>query len=166
MFPKSNFTGLDISAKGLQLARETVEKNSLENVQLIEGDCHRLTHYISSQYDLIFMYDTLHDFHNPHKALEEIYKSLNDDGSFTLFDVGFHSNPVDNVGNMRAAFFYGNSLLHCLPSSMLGEPHIGYGACWGMEEIEAAVSGAKFKITRRSLDKDSFVPMAAFNCTK
>ena len=165
-FPNSNFTGLDISERGLQVARESVEKYNLKNIQFVKGDCHNLRQYLSSQFDLVFMYGTLHDLPNPHKALEEIYNILKNDGSFTLFDCGFNSNPSDNIGNMRAAYFYGHSLLHCLPSSMMEEPHIGYGACWGIEEMETALTGAKLKISRRSLDKEPFPPVAAYLCTK
>ena len=165
-FPNSNFTGLDMSTNALKLAKETVDKSSLDNVQLIEGDCHTLQSHITCQYDMVFMYDTLHEMHDPNKVLEQVYEALKDDGSLVIFELGFHSNPVENVGDMAAAFIYGNSLLHCLPSAMQREPHIGYGACWGMEEIESTLVDAKFKVTGRFFDNKLFAPSAAFHCTK
>ena len=167
MFPNSNFIGLDMSEKGLQLARENAIKYKLSNVEFVKGDCHKLLHYVQDQFDWIFIYDTLHDLYNPHKTLDKIYTALKDDGSFTLFEIGFHSNPTDNVGDMRAAKFYTYSMMSCLPSSMMAEPHVGYGACWGKEKVEEAVTDAKFKITGRCFNnKSPFVPLAFFHCIK
>ena len=76
MFPNSNFIGLDISEKGLQLARENATKYELSNVEFVKGDCHKLPHYVQDQFDWIFIYDTLHDLYNPHKALDEFYAAI------------------------------------------------------------------------------------------
>ena len=102
------------------------------------------------QFDLVFVYDVLHDLPNPHRALEEIYKVLKDDGGLSLVETGFHSNPVDNVGDMSAAMYYSLSMMVCLPSSLSEESREGYGACWGKEEIEKAIGEANFKLQGKS----------------
>jgi ubiquinone/menaquinone biosynthesis C-methylase UbiE len=111
------------------------------------------------------VYDVLHDLPNPHKALGQIYKVLKKDGFFSLIEIGFHSNPVDNADDKGAALYYGVSTFICLQSSMSEEPHIGYGACWGKEKMEKALLDANFKINAKSslinIDKKAF-----FFCTK
>ena len=127
----------------------------------MKGDAENLQASCDRQFDLVFMHDVLHDLPRPHKAIEEIYKVLKDDGSFTLIDGSFHSNPLDNVGDKEAAMYYSAGMFVCLPASMESEPHIGYGACWGMEEMEKALKEAKFDISR--VVNGSYV---YFHCTK
>lgn len=144
-FPKSTFTGMDYSNKALRLANTAKEQNGITNLTYTQGDAHCLPDDWTKTFDMVYMYDVLHDLPNPFKALEQIYKVLKDNGCFSLVDFGgFHSNPVDNVGNADAAMNYAGSAFICLPSSMTEEPHIGYGACWGGEEIEKSL--ANFKI--------------------
>ena len=107
----------------------------------------------------------MHDLPDPCKALDEVYKVMKNDGSLTLVEKGCHSHPVDNIGNLGAAMYYSLSMLVCLPSSMAEEPHMGYGACWGVEEIEKALRGAKFKIEGTSSYATNALKVFFF-CTK
>ena len=161
----SHFTGLEYSEKGLKIGRENAKKDNVNNVSFIHGDAHDLHDSWSGKFDLVFVYDVLHDLPNPQKALEEIYKVLKDDGGLSLVEIGFHSNPSDNAGDMTAAMYYSLSMLVCLPSSLSEESREGYGACWGKEEIEKALVKAKFKLQGKS----SMIvagTKAFFYCTK
>jgi ubiquinone/menaquinone biosynthesis C-methylase UbiE len=145
-FPNSTFVGLDISARAIEIANATKEKKGLENITFINGDLHDLESKWNASFDMVFVNDVLHDLPNPFKALEIIHSVLKDDGFLSLFEIDVHSNPEDNAGDKGAAMCYACSQFICLPSSMTEEPHIGYGACWGTEEIEKAVTHANFKI--------------------
>lgn len=145
-FPNSTFIGLEYAEYAIETANQTKERNGLTNLTFTKGDAHCLPDEWAKTFDMVFVYGVLHDLPNPFKALEQIYKVLKDDGCFSLVEIGFHSNPVDNAGNSGAAMYYTLSSFICLPSSMTEEPHVGYGACWGMEEIEKALLEASFKI--------------------
>ncbi|XP_045204432.2 S-adenosylmethionine-dependent methyltransferase Rv2258c-like [Mercenaria mercenaria] len=164
-FPNSTFVGLDYSEVGVEKANRTKSKKGLTNITFTTGDAHNLPEEWTESFDFVFVYDVLHDLPNPHKALEQIYKVLKNDGYFSLIEIGFHSNPVDNAGDRSAAMYYACSSFICLPSSMTQEPRIGYGACWGREEIEKAIKQANFKISGKS----SLIVIgtkAFFLCTK
>ena len=127
----------------------------------MKGDIEHLQASIDEKVDYVFMYDVLHDLPKPHKALEEIYKVLKSDGSLTLIDSSAHSNALDNIGDNEAVLNYGFSLFVCLPASLQNESDIGYGTCWGMEEMERALKGAKFNAS--SLVEGPYV---YYHCTK
>ena len=158
-FPNTQFKGIEYDDFALEIASKNAQ--NLSNLTIIKGDVENLEAFYHKQFDYVFMYDVLHDLPRPHKALEEIYKVLKDDGCFTMIDEPFHSNPLDNVGDKEAAMNYSISMFICLPASMNSEPHIGYGTCWGIEEMEKALKMAKFNVT--SDVKGSCV---YFHCTK
>ncbi|KAL4229710.1 hypothetical protein ACF0H5_010098 [Mactra antiquata] len=149
-FPNSTFLGLDYSDKGIELSNQMKDSLGLKNVDFVQGDAHNLPDEYNESFDMVFVYDVLHDLPNPFKALEQIYKVLKPDGFFSLIEIGFHSNPIDNAGDKAAAMYYTCSMFICLASSMTEPPHVGYGACWGVEEIEKALKGANFKLEGKS----------------
>ena len=158
-FPNTQFIGIEYDDFALEIASKTTQ--NLSNLTIMKGDVENLEASCDKQFDYIFMYDVLHDLPRPHKALEEIYKVLEDNGSFSMIDGSFHSKPLDNVGDKEAAMYYSMSMFVCLPASMQSEPYIGYGACWGMEEMEKALKEANFNVS--SVVKGSYV---YFHCTK
>ena len=158
-FPNTRFTGLECDDYAIELASKNAQ--NLSNLTIMKGDAENLQVSCDKQFDWVFMHDVLHDLPRPHKVIEEIYKVLKDDGSYTLIDGSFQSNPLDHVGNKFATMCYSISMFICLPASMQSEPHIGYGACWGMDNIEKALKEAKFNVS--SVVKGSY---AYFYCTK
>ncbi|XP_052792883.1 S-adenosylmethionine-dependent methyltransferase Rv2258c-like [Mya arenaria] len=149
-FPKSTFFGLDPSDDALEIAKRDTADRSLSNVTYEKGDAHKLPEHWTANFDMVLVFDVLHDLPNPKKALEQIRRALKPDGFLSLVDFGFHSDPVDNAGDMMAAFSYSVSNFMCLANSMLEEPHTGYGACWGREEIQKTVLEAGFKMNSES----------------
>ena len=157
-FPITQFIGIEYDDIALEIASKNTE--NLSNLSVTKGDVENLQAFYK-QFDYVFMYDVLHDLPRPHKALEEIYKVVKKDGSFTMIDCAFHSNSVDNIGDKKATMYYSLGMFICLPSSMQSEPHIGYGPCWGMEEMEKAIKEAKFNVSSVVQDEHVY-----FHCTK
>jgi ubiquinone/menaquinone biosynthesis C-methylase UbiE len=164
-FPKSSFTGLDYSEFGIEKANKVRVEKELSNISFTTGDAHNLPDEWTESFDFVFVYDVLHDLSDPHKALDQIYKVLKKDGCLSLKDFGFHSNPVDNAGNKCAAMHYTVSCFICLQSSMSAPPHIGYGTCWGRENLEKALIDAQFNIKEKSSTTISG-SKACYLCTK
>jgi len=127
-FPNSTFTGLEYAKRGVEMANKDTDVRDLTNINFVLGDAHDLPKEWAESFDMVFVYDVLHDLPNPHKALKEIYKVLKKDGCFSCIDIGYHSDPVDNKDDHGAAMYYTASIFFCLASSMAEEPHVGYGA--------------------------------------
>ena len=141
-----------------------MKKTNLDNITYVKGDAHNLPQEWTEKFDFVLVHDLLHDLPNPQKALTELYRVIKDDGAFALVEKGCHSNPVDNAGNMTAARYYTMSIFACLPCSLSEEPRIGYGTCWGVEEIEKAVLDAGFNIQYKSVY--AWMSKSFFFCTK
>lgn len=162
-FPKCQFIGADYSSKAIEMAKEIKKDKCVTNVEFVEADAHNLPEEWKGTFDMVFLCDTLHDIPDPHKCLEESYKVLKDDGALSVVEVGFHSDPLDNVGAAGAAMFHTMGMFFCLTSSLADPPHIGYGAMWGIEEIQKAVESRGFKFKGPIVHLG---PKALFHCTK
>ena len=84
-FPKSSFTGLDISEKGLILARDRISRENILNISFINGDAHNLPHNMTDQYDIVLMFDVLHNLPDPYKALSEAKRVLKPNGIIIVY---------------------------------------------------------------------------------
>ena len=138
-FPKSTFLGRDICAKPLKIAEEHPERKVLTNLKYEQGDAQCLNSDWTNKYDFVTVFDCLHDLPDPQRALAEVGRVLKPDGKVMIMDVKPHSKQADNVGNILAAMFYSCSMFSCLQSSLLTEPRIGYGACWGEERMTKTI---------------------------
>lgn len=165
-FPKSTFIGLDYSSKAVQIATGIQKEKGLKNVSFVEGDAHNLPTKWTEYFDMVFVYDVLHDIPDPLTCLEQIHKVMKVDGCFSLVDMGFHSDPLDNAGDMKASMFYTISTYICLASSLTEEPHIGYGAMWGVEEIEKVLLSKNFKILGKGGSLSLIGKKVFFFCAK
>jgi len=113
---------------------------------------------------MVFMSDVLFNLPNPNKGLEEVYRVLKDDGFFYLSEVGFHSDPLQNAGNMHAAMLHVVVMFTSLTTSLAEPPHTGFGPIRDVDEIEKTLRHNQFE-----MDKDAIVRInnkVCFNCTK
>jgi hypothetical protein len=72
-------------------------------------------------YDLVCMFEALHDTARPAEVLGALHQMLRDDGSVLLADERVASSftaPGDEVERMM----YGWSISHCLPAAMVDQP--------------------------------------------
>ena len=81
------------------------------------------------------IFDALHDFPDPRKALRDVQKLLKNDGTVIIFEARPHSSHGGNAGDMLAARLFTISTFFCLPCSLSGDPRSGIGRCWGEEEL-------------------------------
>ncbi len=140
-FPASRFTGIDFSdeaiavgareAAGLGLANATFESHNL--AQLDKRDA----------YDVITVFDAIHDQAQPDRVLENIHRALRPGGVLLMADIKASSRLEDNVGVPMSAYLYTTSLMHCMTVS-LAMDGAGLGAAWGTQLATAMLSDAGF----------------------
>jgi len=164
-FPKSTFIGMEYSEKALVIARAKNEQMQLDNVTFEYGDAQALPEKWTGHFDLVLLYDVLHDLPNPHKCLDQVYQVLKPDGVLSLVEQAVAGDPMDNRGGVgMTTGFYTPSMFVCLPSSMMGEPHVGYGAFWGIENIEKAILDHHFKISHSNRQEVEATKGRVFYC--
>ncbi|KAL3878392.1 hypothetical protein ACJMK2_030748 [Sinanodonta woodiana] len=163
-FPNSTFIGLEYDEAAVEKARDNIHKNGLCNISIEQGDALNLPESWTEQFDWVFVYDVMHDLPDPRRAMTEIRRILKADGICFLFEINAHSMHADNVGNKATAMLYAASMFVCLPSSMSQPPHIGYGACWGIEECEKALVESNLNVIMKKPTNDNIEYL--FVCTR
>jgi SAM-dependent methyltransferase len=98
---------------------------------------------LGGRYDLITIFEALHDMDHPVEALRSARNSLAEGGSVVIADerVGERfAAPGDGLGR----FNYGWSVLHCLPVGTLDENSAGTGTVIRPDTVRAYAAEAGF----------------------
>jgi 2-polyprenyl-3-methyl-5-hydroxy-6-metoxy-1,4-benzoquinol methylase len=144
-FPKSKFTGLDISEEAILAANKTAKNKNLNNAHF---RVHNVSESIGTKkYDLITAFDAIHDQSKPEQVLKNIYEALAPGGTFLMQDIAASSNVANNMDHPIAPFLYTISCMHCMSVSLAGGGP-GLGAMWGREKAIAMLETAGFRDIR------------------
>jgi 2-polyprenyl-3-methyl-5-hydroxy-6-metoxy-1,4-benzoquinol methylase len=140
-FPKSRFTGCDLSEEAVCRGRLEAEKSGLANVQFEQKDL--TTSDIQELFGLITAFDAIHDQARPDKVLAAIAGALKPDGIFLMQDIAASSNMPKNCGHPVGPLLYTISCMHCMSVS-LAQNGAGLGAMWGREKATEMLHTAGF----------------------
>ena len=144
-FPNSRFTGYDFSEDGIALARAEAEQMGLTNASFEVRDAAKLD--ISSRFDLITVFDAVHDQAHPDKMLNCIHDALKPGSDFLCVDVAASSNLEENLDNPLAPMLYTVSTMHCMTVS-LAYGGVGLGTVWGKQKALEMLDEAGFGSVR------------------
>jgi SAM-dependent methyltransferase len=98
-------------------------------------------------YDLVTMFDCLHDMGDPVGAARRIRESLAEDGTLLLVEPAAGERLEDNL-NPVSRLYYGLSTVICTPSSLAQEVGLGLGAQAGSKRLEDVLHEAGFSHVR------------------
>lgn len=151
-FPKSRFTGYDLSGEALEWAREEAGRHGLSNVHFEARD---LTHFEQPHaFDLVTAFDAIHDQAKPANVLRGVRGALREDGVFLMQDIAGSSHVHKNAEHPIAPLLYTISCLHCMTVS-LAQGGDGLGAMWGEERATKMLKEAGFgSVTVQRLSHD------------
>ncbi|WP_104172869.1 class I SAM-dependent methyltransferase [Arthrobacter sp. Y81] len=153
-FPASRFTGYDFSEDAVLAGRAEARRLGLGNARFEILDAAALD--IVEGYDLITVFDAIHDQAQPAKVLENIHNALCPDGTFLMVDIKASSNLADNVELPWGTFLYAISTFHCMSVS-LAQGGQGLGTVWGVQLAESMVRAAGFgNVEVKELEEDPF----------
>jgi SAM-dependent methyltransferase len=140
-YPRSRFTGLDVSSSALASGRAEAGRWGLRNVRFVRADPSRRRE--RNRYDMVLMLDTIHDQGDPGRWLRAARTALRPGGLLLAVEPRASSRLEDNVGSPEAVYLYGLSVLYCLPVS-LAEGSAGLGTAWGTERALALFRASGF----------------------
>jgi 2-polyprenyl-3-methyl-5-hydroxy-6-metoxy-1,4-benzoquinol methylase len=133
LFPKSRFTGMDLSPEAIEYANNQKEKFGLKNISFRVKD---LTDFdVTSkpeEYDVVTAFDAIHDQARPDNVLKGVFRTLKKGGLFLMQDIAGSSEHYNNSDHPIAPFMYTVSTMHCMTVS-LAQNGMGLGAMWGKE---------------------------------
>ncbi|MGE2715924.1 class I SAM-dependent methyltransferase [Mycolicibacterium litorale] len=140
-FPASRFTGIDFSDEGLGTGRAEAQRLGLQNARFVAEDVAALD--VADAYDVITVFDAIHDQAQPAQVLANIHRALRPGGVFLMVDIKASSRLENNVGVPMASYLYTVSTMHCMSVS-LGLDGAGLGTCWGRELATSMLADAGF----------------------
>ncbi len=153
-FPNSRFTGIDFSDEGLAAGRAEASQWGLANATFVSADVAELD--VTETYDVITVFDAIHDQAQPARVLENIYRALRPGGVLLMVDIKASTNLEDNIGVPMATYLYTISTTHCMSVS-LGLDGVGLGTCWGRQLATSMLADAGFEnVSVREIESDTF----------
>ena len=141
-YPKARIDGFDSDEPSIAAARAIAEQNGLaDRITFTTRDA--ADPALAGRYDLVTVFEALHDMARPVEALRSIRRLVADGGAVIIMDehVGeSFTAPADEVER----FMYSASVLLCLPSGMAEQPSAGTGTIMRPETLRRYASEAGF----------------------
>ncbi|WKZ56394.1 MAG: class I SAM-dependent methyltransferase [Bdellovibrionota bacterium] len=143
-FPRSTFTGYEISPEVIEWANAEAARRGLDNIRVLHQDAATIKD--DRRFDVIFTFDAIHDQADPAKVLKNIQRALKDDGVYLMQDIDTHSEVGENLAHPIGTLIYTISCMHCMTVS-LAQGGAGLGAAWGVEKAQQMLNEAGFRST-------------------
>ncbi len=148
-FGRSTFAGFDIHEPSIEAAREAATEAGVnQRARFTVGSAADVP---GKGYDLVCLFDALHDMGDPVGAARRIRQVLASDGTLLLVEPYAGDALEDNL-NPIGRTFYGLSTVICTPGSRAQEVGLGLGAQAGERRLAAVLREAGFSRVRRATE--------------
>jgi SAM-dependent methyltransferase len=137
-YPRSTFHAMDPSRHAVAHVERRAAEAGLTNLRVFVAPAQKFPS--AERYDLITTFDCIHDMAQPQAAIEEIYRRLDDDGTWFIKDIRSKPNFEDNLRNPVLAMMYGFSLFSCMASAMSEPDGAGLGTLGFNPEVAERMS--------------------------
>ena len=148
-FPKSHFSGFDYHAASIDAARETAKSAGVD--QTTSFEVAKAKEYSGGPYDLVTLFDCLHDMGDPVGAARHVRETLAPDGTWMIVEPFARDGLKDNL-NPVGRVYYSFSTLLCTPCSRSQEVGLCLGAQAGEARMREVVTSAGFSRFRRAAE--------------
>ncbi len=145
-FPNSEFIGYDFHDASIDEARKNAE--GLSNVRF---EVARAQDYAGTDFDLVCLFDALHDMGDPVGAARHIAQSLKADGKVMLVEPMAGDRLEENLHPV-GRIFYAASTNFCVPASLGQEVGAALGAQAGQKRLEEVLRQGGLTKVRRASD--------------
>jgi SAM-dependent methyltransferase len=145
-FPRSRFVGSDVHDGSIATARERAREAGVAD--RVRFEAAPAAAHPGEGYDLVTMFDCLHDMGDPAGAARHVLSTLAADGTWMIVEPAAGDRVEENLNPVGRAY-YGFSTLLCTPSSLSQEVGLALGAQAGEARIRDVVTSAGFTRFRR-----------------
>jgi SAM-dependent methyltransferase len=149
-FPRSEFVGFDYHDASIGHARAAAAQAGLDDDR-VRFEVAAAKEYPGDGYDLVCMFDCLHDMGDPVGAAAHVLGSLAPDGTWLIVEPYAGDRLEDNL-NPVGRVFYGASTLVCTPASRDQEVGLALGAQAGEARLREVVTAGGFTRFRRATE--------------
>jgi SAM-dependent methyltransferase len=148
-FPRSTFVGSDYHAGSIETARQRAQEAGVADRVRFETSL--AAAHPGTGFDLVTMFDCLHDMGDPVGAARHVREALAPDGTWMIVEPMAGDRVEDNLNPVGRAF-YGFSTFLCTPASLSQEVGLALGAQAGEARIGDVVSAGGFTRFRRAAE--------------
>jgi SAM-dependent methyltransferase len=145
-FPNSEFIGFDFHEPSIATARAQI--NGHRNVRFEHA---RAQDFNGDGFDLVTIFDALHDMGDPVGAVSHIRKTIKDDGTLMLIEPMAGNALEDNL-NPVGRVYYAFSTSVCVPASLSQDVGAALGAQAGQARLGEVVRAGGFTRFRRATE--------------
>jgi SAM-dependent methyltransferase len=146
-FGRSTFLGVDNHGASISAARKAAADAGV--AQRARFETATAQEIPGTGYDLVCLFDCLHDMGDPVGAARRIRQALAPDGTLMLVEPMAGDALEENL-NPVGRTFYGLSTVICTPGSLDQEVGLGLGAQAGEQRLAAVLREAGFSRVRRA----------------
>jgi 2-polyprenyl-3-methyl-5-hydroxy-6-metoxy-1,4-benzoquinol methylase len=146
-FPASTFRGSDYHEGSIEAARRAAER---------AGVADRVTFEVASAkefgggpFDLVCVFDALHDMGDPVGAARHVRSQLADDGTWMVVEPYANDTVEENLTPVGRVFYAGSTML-CTPASLSQEVGLALGAQAGQQRLTGVLREGGFGRVRRA----------------
>jgi SAM-dependent methyltransferase len=148
-YPASSFIGYYPHPPSIEAARKAAADAGVAD--RCRFDVATATDYPGRGYDLVALFDCLHDMGDPVGAAAHIRETLSDDGTCLLVEPFAEDRLEDNLTPIGRIFYAGSTML-CTPSSRAQQGGLALGAQAGESRLRDVLNAAGFSRVRRAAE--------------
>ncbi|MGO8081415.1 class I SAM-dependent methyltransferase [Rhizobium leguminosarum] len=148
-YPASRFTGFDYHGPSIERAKAAAKDAGVaDRVTFQQGSA---AEFPGRGYDMVAMFDCLHDMGDPVGAGRHVKDTLGPNGTWLIVEPFAHDHLKDNL-NPVGRVYYGASTMICTPASLSQEVGLGLGAQAGEMKLRKVALDAGFTHFRRATE--------------
>jgi ubiquinone/menaquinone biosynthesis C-methylase UbiE len=148
-YPESEFTGYDFHAPSIEEARRHAQAHGLSD--RVRFEVAAAKDVPDSGFDLVTMYDCLHDMGDPRGCAAHMRSILTPGGTWMIVEPIAGDSPEQNF-NPVGRLYYNASTMICVPTSLDQEVGEGLGAQAGEARLAQIARDAGFEQVRRATE--------------
>jgi SAM-dependent methyltransferase len=146
-FPRSEFVGFDYHRESIEHARQAAAGAGVQD--RVSFEVAPAKQYPGDGYDLVCVFDCLHDMGDPVGSAGHVLSTLAADGTWLIVEPYAGDRLEDNL-NPVGRVYYGASTLVCTPASRDQEVGLALGAQAGEARLREVVTAGGFTRFRRA----------------
>jgi SAM-dependent methyltransferase len=148
-FPASTFVGSDYHDGSIQAARSAAERAGVAD--RVSFEVASAKDFGPGPFDLVCVFDALHDMGDPAGAARHVREVLAEDGTWMVVEP-FAGDAIEDNLNPIGRIFYGGSTMLCTPASLSQEVGLALGAQAGQQRLTEVLGEGGFSHVRRAAE--------------
>jgi 2-polyprenyl-3-methyl-5-hydroxy-6-metoxy-1,4-benzoquinol methylase len=148
-FPNSTFVGSDYHEGSVDAARGAAARAGVGD--RVSFEVASAKDFGEGPFDLVCVFDALHDMGDPTGAARHVRERLSADGTWMVVEP-FAGDAIEENINPVGRIFYGGSTMLCTPASLSQEVGLALGAQAGEQRLTEVLREGGFSRVRRAAE--------------